>query len=217
MNRVRGGIPNHTRHSADSARIVPIALLGMLLAAMFVAQPAAAQQIPETVSFDTLLTESHLTFQPPPGGTEIPPHPVPGFSFQKGLYYAEQGVQLHVAVRPLARMRIDYDDPHSSAPEPDHVFPLVFASLTGALAGTKDSRSREFPAEKAKSLFNAHWAAAAIFDLDPALSGGYRTGLLLAMHKSRKGDAYSLFLFNDPEASKAFLSLSQAALKFIDG
>lgn len=165
--------------------------------------------------FETLLAETGLSFRSPAGGIELPPRAVPGFSFQKALRFpAQGGVEMRLAVRPLSRMRIDYQDPHSSAPEPDHVFPLVFSKLTALLAGSKASKSREYPSDKAQDLFRADWAAAAIFDLDPDLAENYTSGLLLAVHKSRFGDGYILFLFNDARAAKPFLEMAQNSLSF---
>jgi hypothetical protein len=38
-------------------------------------------------------------------------------------------VEIRYVVFPLDRVEIDYDDPHSSAPEPDHLFTLLFPGI----------------------------------------------------------------------------------------
>jgi hypothetical protein len=130
------------------------------------------------------------------------------YAFQKAVRHRNLPLKVYYAVRPLARMKIDYEDPHSNAPDPNHIFPMVFQALVDRLARHGASPSRFYPPRKAKALFNADWAAAALFDADPALKSGYRSALLVAIHKNARADAYSLFVFDDPKPVKAAKSAS---------
>jgi hypothetical protein len=70
-----------------------------------------------------------------------------------------------VAVRPLGRIPVDYEDPHGSAPDPNHMFPLMFQSLVTSLSGGGHSPVNEFPPAQAAERFNAQWASASVFDV----------------------------------------------------
>lgn len=176
------------------------------------AQAKAPQ--PESASFDRLLEESGLVLNK---GDRLVDDVVPEtdlYAFQKALRHRDLPVKIYYAVRPLARMKIDYEDPHSNAPDPDHIFPMVFQALIGRLAVNGSSPSRVYPQAKARELFNADWAAAALFDTEPDLNSGYRSALLVAIHKNARADAYALFVFDDPKPVKAEIDAALASLRF---
>lgn len=54
-----------------------------------------------------------------------------------------------------------------------------------------------------------------MFDADPELGSRYRSGLLLAIHKNAKADAYVLFLFDEPRAIKADIDRNLTTLRFV--
>ncbi|MCP5367068.1 MAG: hypothetical protein H6906_06100 [Hyphomicrobiales bacterium] len=139
---------------------------------------------------------------------------MPAFPFDRALAAPDGGLTVAYAVRPIARMEIDYNDPHSSAPNPNHIFPLVYGSLVGLLSAGGHSPSREFPAQEARARFNADWASATAFDLDPAVSPDHRYGFLLALHKNARADVYVLFLFSDPAKAKGRIDALLTSLKF---
>lgn len=171
-------------------------LLASLLLALVLAgagpRPSLAQ-----VGFDELLTEAGLSLKTSTKLEEIDAPGNPLIRFEKAFRHRAAALQVWYAVRPLARVQIKYNDPHSSAPNPDHIFPMVFQSMVGRLAKHGHTPTRAYPPAKARALFNADWAAATLFDTDAALGSPYRQGLLLALHKNGRGDAYALFLFDD--------------------
>ncbi len=177
-------------------------------------QPRPAGQ-PPRVDFQALLKEAGLEMIPT---KSLRPIEVPRsdlYGFERASIHVSKPLEVRYAVRPISRIEIDYSDPHGSAPQPDHVYPLVFQSLIGQLARQGAMPTRQYKKQKAGRLFNADWAAAALFDTDPALNTKYRMALLLAIHKSRRGDAYSLFLFDDPRAVKPELDSLMARLRFV--
>ena len=150
-----------------------------------------------STGFDALLDEAELQFDPPAGYRELPPGRTEVFDYEKAVRSPGDELEIRLAVRPLKRLRIDYDDPHGAVPDPNHIFPLVFESLASRLAGGRHAPSNPYPPEQARERFNADWAAAAVFDTSADFDTRYRQGLLLAIHRNKVSDAYVVFLFDD--------------------
>ena len=151
----------------------------------------------ESQGFTALLHEAELVFSVPDGYLDLPPGRTPMLDYERALRSPQGNLEMRVAVRPLERLRIDYDDPHGAVPDPNHIFPLVFESLASRLAGGRHAPSNPYPPEQARERFNADWAAAAVFDTSADFDTRYRQGLLLAIHRNKVSDAYVVFLFDD--------------------
>ncbi|MCB2099695.1 MAG: hypothetical protein KDE22_02415, partial [Rhodobacterales bacterium] len=164
--------------------------------------------------FQTMLDEARAAFAAPEAYVETAPPAVEGFAFDRALAAPDGALVAAYAVRPIARMEIDYNDPHSSAPNPNHIFPLVYEALVGRLSGGGATPSRDFPPQDAQQRFNADWASATAFDVDPAVSRDYRQGFLLALHKNGLADTYTLFLYNDPATAKTRINTLLTSLMF---
>ena len=87
--------------------------------------------------------------------------------YERALRHASGALEIRYIIRLLGRISIDYNDPHNAAPEPNHLFPVLFESLTTLLSGPGSTPSSEYPQSQAIELFNAGWAAAAVFDVNP--------------------------------------------------
>ncbi len=164
--------------------------------------------------FTALLEEAELVYQPPQGFSAAPPGRTPIMDYEHALRSSGGALEIRVAVRPLKRLRIDYDDPHGSAPDPNHVFPLVFESMASRLAGGTHAPSRAYSPQQARADFNADWAAAAVFDVVDEFSRDYQQGLLLAIHRNNVSDAYVVFLFDDYKAVKPTLNQAMQTVVF---
>ncbi len=178
--------------------------------ALLVAVPgAAAQEL-----FRQLLGEAGLHFVEPPGFTPRPHDLGARIPYEHALRSLDGHMEIRYAIRPLARVEIDYDDPHSSAPEADHLFPLMFDSTTQYLSTHAHTPRREYAPEQALELFNADWAAASAFDVHPEFSDEFSDGLLLALHKSGRADAYVIFLYNPQPEIRQSLKQHLTTLAF---
>ncbi len=171
----------------------------------------------ETVSrqlFDQLLEESGLRVESRQAFTDIPIQQNPVLAYEHAMRHESGALELRFIVRPLGRIEIEYNDPHNAAPEPNHLFPLLFESLTQHLAANNDTSSNTLSEVEAKEKFNAQWAAVAAFDVDPQFSSEYNNAILLGMHKNDQADAYTLFLYNDPETAKPLISTTLGIMSF---
>lgn len=164
--------------------------------------------------FEILLREAELLFAQPQGFTDLPPGRTPMLDYERALRSPDGDLEIRLAVRPLKHLRIDYDDPHGAAPNPAHIFPLVFESLATRLSGGRHTPSNAYPPEQARARFNADWAAAAVFDTVADFATGYAQGLLIAIHRNRVSDAYMVFLFDDYAGVKEQLHAAMRTLMF---
>ena len=189
-------------------RLLPVLLF--LLSAWVTADPDTRTD----QSFEGLLAEAGLVFHPPQGYEDLPPGRTPMLDYERALRSPDGLLEIRLAIRPLKRLVIDYDDPHGATPNPNHIFPLVFESLATRLSGGRHAPSNEYPPDGARAKFNADWAAAALFDTVKEFDTPYKQGLLLAIHRNKVSDAYVVFLFDDPVAVKDSLKKVMGTLVF---
>ena len=111
-------------------------------------------------------------------------------------------------------VEIDYEDPHNAAPDPDHLFPIPFQSLTPDFSRGGSSPSNENSTAGAKTKFNADSAGVAVMDMTRDFSDEYDEVLLLALHKNNASDAYVIVLFDDYADVKPEINKVPGSLKF---
>lgn len=186
----------------------------MILVVSLVVIGCSKSTVPDP--FQTLLTEAELTFIAPQDFQALPPAANVLLPYEHAIRSTDGKLEVRYAIRPLGRVKIDYNDPHNSAPEPNHLFNMLFVSLAEQMARGGDSPRREYSNEQAQKLFNADWAAAAVFDVSQQLSSDYAQGLLVALHKNDKADAYMIFLFNSYPDVKERIDKTLPSLQFMN-
>ncbi len=164
--------------------------------------------------FPALLEESGLRFQPPAGFHEIPVEPDYVMPYEKRLLSDDGAIEIRYAIRPLDRIEIAYEDPHSSAPHPNDLFEMLFRALSETMAGKAHVFSRAYSPADARKEFNAGWASIGVFDILPEIGGRFRQAMLIAIHQNDKADAYSLVLTNDLGANKQRIKGLRKSLRF---
>lgn len=190
--------------------IRPLIVVWLLALGLSVAQ--ADGSAPDL--FVGLLAEAGMEFTRPAGFQDLPVQPNELLPYEHSIGRTDGVLEIRYAIRPLARIEVDYEDPHSAKPEPNHMFPLMFQAILGRVARHGHNPSSEYPQDKARARFGADWASAAIFDVDPGFSSELSHGLLLALHKNQLADAYAVFLFDDYEQAKPLLDETLEALRF---
>lgn len=175
---------------------------------------ASAAMPANGVGFDALLQEAELQFLQPEGFVDLPAGRTPVLDYERALRSVDGKLEIRIAVRPLKRLQIDYDDPHGAVPNPNHIFPLVFESLATRLAGGGHAPSNEYPPDQAKRRFNADWAAATVFDAVESFDSRHRQGLMVAIHRNKVSDAYLVVLFDDYPSMKGRIDQALTTLRF---
>jgi hypothetical protein len=167
------------------------------------------------VEFSALLQESGLRLAPAPGFETVPAGSDGGTPYEHAIRHSSGALEIRFIVRPLSRIQIEYNDPHNSAPEPNHLFPLLFESLTNQLTiRGGDAPSTTMTEAEAAENFNADWAAVSVFDIDPEYSADYRSAILVAMHRNDRADAYTLLLYNNHEFARPLIDASLSIMTF---
>lgn len=185
-------------------------LLLILLALQVV--PAYAKAPPH--DFAALLEEAGMVYELPAGFTPVPVVYNQVLPYQYRVVSQDGRVEIRYVVFPLDRVKIDYDDPHSNAPEPDHLFTLLFPSVLTEISGWGHYRSEEYPEDEALRLFQADWAAVAVLKAIPEYSPERRQALVVALHRNGHADAYQIFLGNDLKRLGEEAKRVQTALRY---
>ncbi len=166
------------------------------------------------ISFKQLLNEAGLVLNSANNLNIVKPQANSIQPYEYALRSSDAALEIRYAIRPLARVKIEYEDPHNSAPNPNHIFPLLFDTMLENLSKEGNTPKREYSPEQARNIFNADWANAAAFDVVPEFSKKYKQGLLVAMHKNTKADAYVIFLYNDYQKIKKIIDSSMRIVIF---
>ena len=170
----------------------------------------------EQAGFDQLASEVGAELQVPQGFAIGSGENNPLLPYELTLRVADARLEARYAVRPIGRLNIEYQDPHNAAPEPEHIYPLMYAALIDQLAvGGSDVR-REYPPEQARERYGADWAAVAIFDVRQEFASDFTQAMLLALHRQRRGEVYTVVLFNDPTKVRREIDQALEALRFTD-
>ncbi len=112
------------------------------------------------------------------------------------------GFEVRASFRPLSRVQVDYEDPHSATPEPDHLHPMLFPALLEAISTVEGvGEEVELTPEQARE-WGADWAAMSLTTPDPAYAGDFPDALFLGLHRNGVADVFVVFLFDasHPEA-----------------
>ncbi|MFV2061526.1 MAG: hypothetical protein ACC653_12645 [Gammaproteobacteria bacterium] len=167
------------------------------------------------LDFSKLLQEGGLELKKPASFTQRVVHYDTTFPYEYVLRHNNDLMEIRYSIRPIDRVKIEYQDPHNSAPQPNYLFNMMFESIITQLASTGFNPRREYPVEQSSSRFNAGWAAAAVVDVSTQYSTMFRHALLLALHKDDLADAYVVFLYNDYQKIKQLLDKELSTLRFV--
>jgi hypothetical protein len=190
-------------------------MMRLLFACLISLASVAVSAESEQPSFHDLLKEGGLRYYHPVGFENLKVEPSV-FAYEKRILHKEQDIEVRYSIRPLNRIQVDYEDPHNSAPHPNDLFDMLFRSVVEQLSERSQSNSKAYTPDQAKKLFNAGWAAVAVFDISKEVSSKYREGLLITMHKNDLADAYILLLTNDLGKHKPFVDHVTKTLAFVD-
>jgi len=190
-------------------------ILILILLSVFPTHAAPAERREDPPTFEQLLVESGMALAIPDGLVVTEVRPNARFIYDRAYASPDGALEIRYAVRPVGRLRIDYEDPHSAVPDPNHMFPLMFQSVVTQLSDGRHSPTREYPLGQAREKFDADWAAAAVFDMDSGFATDHRQALVIAMHRNARADAYAIFLFDDYEPVKQRINDNLGSLRFL--
>lgn len=168
----------------------------------------------ENQDFFNLLDIAGLNYVPAPNLISVEARDNPIISYEMALTDKNNKFEVRYVVRPISMLDIEYKDAHSSAPTPNHIFPLLFQTLTNNLSDLSNSSSKEYSPTDAKKFFNADWAAVSLLNVNKEFSNEFEQLLLIAIHKDDAADAFILILFNDYNEILSSIDEVMNSLKF---
>ncbi len=186
-------------------------LIGLLLL-LFLQNYSFAKE--NAYSFENLLEDGGLILDQPDEFEILSPQVNNVLSYEYSLRHKTKRVAVRYAIRPIKMIEIDYQDPHNSAPEPNHLYPMLFQSLISDFSRGGNSPSNEYSSNDARLKFNADWAGVAVMDVSRDFTVDYDQVLLLALHKNNESDAYVIVLFDDYGSVKPEINRLLKSLKF---
>ncbi len=167
------------------------------------------------ISFAALVTRCNMEFALPPGFRFAPGQATDGLDYEATLVAENGGLEVRIALRCLADAEVDYQDPHSSKPAPEHIYPLLYTAIVQQIASDPYSASGGF-GENSLGEFHADWGQMSLLQPKPEFGGAYQAMLFLAIHRRAAADAYMVFLFDDYAAVKDQIQTAMASLHFVE-
>lgn len=165
-------------------------------------------------AWDELLKEARLQLAIPDGFHLEAGDDNIALPFEARLVSDDGRLEVRLSVRPLAELQLHFDDPHSAAPEPNHVFAMMFRAVVEELSPTGIGLESELGPEGLEP-YGASWGALVALDLRPEVAPGYKEGMLLALHLEDASDAYALFLPRDLKADADLIRDAIHCLRYI--
>jgi hypothetical protein len=182
------------------------------VAAEVVAEVAAVNS---QQAFEKLAQRSKMEFQIPEGFIYADGQSAIGLDYEAVLLADNVDLEVRLSLRALQDAEVDYEDPHSSKPAPEHIYPLLYTAIVQEIATDPHSASGGF-GENALGEFHADWGQMSVLTPKKAYTESYSSMMFLAIHRRAAADAYMVFLFNDYEAVKAQIQSAMTSLRFLD-
>ena len=167
------------------------------------------------IAFEALVARCNMEFVLPQGFQFSPGQSTHGLDYEATLVAESGGLEVRIALRCLADAEVDYQDPHSSKPAPEHIYPLLYTAIVQEIASDPHSASGGF-GENSLDEFHADWGQMSLLQPKPEFGGAYQSMLFLAIHRRTAADAYLVFLFDDYAAVKDQIQTAMASLHFVE-
>ena len=102
-----------------------ISSLILILFVVFPAHADPAERWEAPPIFEQLLAESGMELAISDGFAAVEVRPNARFIYDRAYASPDWALEIRYAIRPLRRIRVDYEDPHSAAPDPNHMLSLI--------------------------------------------------------------------------------------------
>jgi hypothetical protein len=163
--------------------------------------------------FIELLDTCGLEFELPAGFLFKPGVQNSKLNYEGKIVAADGNLEVRFAIRPILGMEVEYRDPHSAAPEPNHIYPLLEQSVVDRVSDGKTGPKEEF-GEDALAEYNADWGALHRLTPNPDFDPNHQELLLLCLHGNNRADVYVTFLFQNGKSASSALKGALHSLKF---
>jgi hypothetical protein len=166
-------------------------------------------------AFHTLLERCKMEFNVPSGFAFSPGAITAQLDYEGKLVSDDGKLEVRIALRCLADAEVDYKDPHSSKPAPEHIYPLMYTAIVQEVSTDPHSASGGF-GDNALAEFHADWGQMSLLTPKPEFGGDYSSMIFLAVHRRAAADAYMVFLFDEYAEVKDQVKAAMGSLHFSD-
>jgi len=165
-------------------------------------------------AFVDLLAAGKMQFDLPEGFVEQPGNGQASFPWVMALRHESDAFEVRYSILPVAQADIDYEDPHSAAPSPNHLYPMLYQMVADATTAKGVGESSEFGKASLEQI-EAQWAKLLVAEPSSVYAPEYAHVAVLAMHSDDRADAFAVFLANDEAILKSRFSEIVTALRYL--
>lgn len=154
--------------------------------------------------FELLLQETGMRFVPPEGFAPVPVRPDMGWAYHYAVQSPSRNLEIRYRIDSLSRLaaersQMQRDMTELVSVDINKIYSISAAATLFNLSGGQDRQFNSFPPEAVRAEFGADWGAIVDFMLPRSVADGeYRVGVLIALHRDDRADAYVLGLLREP-------------------
>ncbi len=140
-------------------------------------------------------------------------------SYEYAIKYPGKNFEIRYAVRPSDNLWKEYERNIKNIKKcdintnPDSTFLSAFETVILNVSG-KLPKITEFDKLAVKNEFNADWGGTVAVEPRKEFGQNYKYCMIVALHKSKKGDAYIFYLANSTEGFNQLIDPAFHALRF---
>lgn len=170
--------------------------------------------------FEQLLQETGMRFAQPDGFESVPVITDQGWVYHHAVRSPSRNLEIRYRIDSLPRLAAERAHVQQgmtvlASVDLNQIHRANAVATLFNLSGGQDRPLNAFPAEAVRAEFGADWGAIADFVLPQHGSGDeYRVGVLIALHRDDRADAYVLGLLRTPGVEFDLLQQNFYALTF---
>ena len=178
----------------------------------------APVSLPKT--FTDLLSRADMIFESPDSLVSTRIFANRQMTYEYAIKYPDKNFELRYAVRPSDNLWKDYEQAEKNKKKgdvnlsPDSIYISAFQTIILNISDGQLPKITEFEKDAVKNEFNADWGGTVALHPGKKFGQEYKYCMVVALHKSRKGDAYIFYLANTTEGFNELVAPAFHALRF---
>jgi hypothetical protein len=178
----------------------------------------AYEELPK--SFTDLLSRADMMFEAPKGLVPAAVVYNRAMSYEYALKYADKNFEVRYAVRPADKLWRDYELAEKNKKKgdtivhPDSTYLSAFQTIIANASNGEFPKVTEFQKASVKAEFHADWGGTVVIQPRKEFGQSYKYCMIVALHKSKAGDAYIFYLSDTKEGFNDLVAPAFHSLMF---